>query len=103
MKAETDVLQDTAESNVTPWFDSYFCSGSAGAYICTAWQPDWMGGLTQGYPRFGPEESSDGELSYIFIDPAATYTAGTDDKTWTIEGATTLAASAMALALALSF
>ena len=62
-------------------------------------------GLTQGYPRFGSSESSDGELSYLIIDAdsgALDYAA--EAKNWTIEGSFSLVASAVvALSVALAF
>ena len=90
----------------TEWFDKFYCSGSTPSYTCSAWQPDWMDpGLTQGYPRFGSSESTDGELSYLIIDAdsgALDYAA--EAKTWTIEGSFSLVASAVvALSVALTF
>lgn len=48
-----------------------------------------MGGVTQGYPRFGIDESGNGELTYIILDPDASYAAA-NEKTWEINGAATL-------------
>ena len=104
IKGNTDALKTTTE-----WLDKFSCTltgaSGSGEYTCNAWQPDWMGGVTQGYPRFGSSESSDGELSYAVIDVSSTsFTASTDVKTWTIEGSFSLVASAVvALSVALAF
>ena len=66
LKANSGALQNPTASNVQTWFDAMYCTGkSDNMYTCTGWQPDWMGGVTQGYPRFGPNESEDGELTYL--------------------------------------
>jgi len=57
MRANPGALQDPSQTNVQTWFDAFYCTGSAGTYICTAFQPDWMGGVSQGYPRFGVGEA----------------------------------------------
>ena len=47
MKGNTGAKQDTSASNVTSWFDSFYCTEASDTnYVCTGWQPDWMGGLT---------------------------------------------------------
>ena len=104
IKSNTDALKTTTE-----WLDKFSCTltgaSGSGEYTCNAWQPDWMGGVTQGYPRFGSDESSDGELSYAIFDVSDTsFTASTDVKTWTIEGSFSLVASAVvALSVVLAF
>ena len=64
-----------------------------------------MGGLSQGYPRFGSSESTDGEISYVIIDASdSTFDDSTDITSWTIEGSFSLVASAVvALSVALAF
>ena len=104
IKSNTDALKASTE-----WLDKFSCTltgaSGSGEYTCNAWQPDWMGGISQGYPRFGSSESSDGELSYVIFDVSDTsFTASTDVKTWTIEGSFSLVASAVvALSVVLAF
>jgi len=56
------------------WMDSYHCEKQAtDSYICTAFQPQWWSGKRQErFPRFGPHEANDGELSFVLLTGSAT-------------------------------
>ena len=66
-----------------------------------------MGGISQGYPRFGTGESQGGDLTYLVLEGNGSGTfspfAATNIKNWVLEGAATLGASALAISLALYF
>jgi len=107
LNANVGAYQDPTQSNVQTWFDSFYCTGGTGTYICTGFQPDWMGGVSQGYPRMGVGESQGGELTYFLLagNGSGTFESfeAADIKEWLMEGAATLGASALAISLALYF
>ena len=52
------------------WMDEWYCSenGFAG-YKCTSFMPKWQksGIYEPGYPRFGIQESEEGEFTYAML------------------------------------
>ena len=51
------------------WMDVYHCDKLAtNHYVCSAFQPNWKGNRrSEGFPRFGPEEAKNGELSFTLL------------------------------------
>ena len=51
------------------YMDVYHCNKlNTDRYVCSAFQPDWKKGRrSEGWPRFGPEEADDGELSFVLL------------------------------------
>ena len=69
-----------------------------------AWQPDWKdSGIAQGFPRFGLNESKDGDLSYMYISTACASGTPPCIKTWELNNAMGLVAAGLAAIASLAF
>jgi len=77
------------------WMEAYHCDKlSTGQYVCSAFQPQWWTGKRQErYPRFGPHEANDGELSFTLLTGASS-AASTYGWNKMVDGSLTLAAGA---------
>lgn len=98
--------QDTTESNVVAWFQSFYINQeAANHFYASAWQPNWpVPYVAAGFPRFGASEANDGKLSYFLLNPGDSYTVADDVIDWTdISGASYLVAGCVALATLLLF
>ena len=107
IKGTSNALQDktAVDGNSDPtkveWMDYYYCSGSTGSWECAAFLPENSSdGLSQGYPRFGGNESDAGYLSYVRLTGSGN-AASIQSLQILYQGAHTLAIAAGVLAMGL--
>ena len=67
---DSNGLQSAFRNDAVMWMDEWYCSedGFAG-YLCTSFMPAWQssGIYEPGYPRFGIQESEEGEFTYAML------------------------------------